>query len=94
MSPLRAARPDDMPLTVPTLFLKLELHNAHPGTAPHHPGKQRAFLSQATDFIIHSRTAGSLGEALFRQARDNGWEMKEARAGAEPDEARELGGRG
>lgn len=63
MSPLRAARPDDMPLTVTTLSVKMELHNAHPGIEPHHPEKQRPFLSWAGDFIIHSRTAGSLGEA-------------------------------
>lgn len=63
VSPLRAARPDDVFLTVPTLFLKMEQHNARPGIEPHHPEKQRPFLSQAGDFIIHSRMPGSLGEA-------------------------------
>lgn len=58
---LRAARPDDVPLTGTTSFLRIRAASSRPGTQPHHPQKQRPFLSQAGDFITHSRTARGTG---------------------------------
>ena len=69
--------------------MRIRAASSRPGTQPHHPQKQRPFLSQAGDFITHSRTAGAREASLFRQAWDKGWESRGRRTGPAPAERRQ-----
>lgn len=57
------------------------------GLKPHRPGRQRPFLSQAGDFIMHSRTVGNTGEKPLPLVPDNSGKVDD-REGAGPDLAR------
>lgn len=48
-----------------------------PGLKPRHPGRQRPFLSQAGDFIMHSPAVDSTGEKPLPPGPDNSGKVDE-----------------
>lgn len=87
MSLLRAARPDDMSHTVTTLFFEAQSCTVRVlGLQPHRPWRQRPFLLEAGDFIMHSPVAGNIREAPLSPGLGNAGKA-EGRTGPGPDPA-------